>query len=192
MHARQASSPLPPKPMTVLRATWITLALVPALVGCAKKPMMIPFLQKEYREAYRFTDQDLERIQFYSSSDVVVEEIDGPPGAEGVVLVDDANPGVANGSGQGWIRVRFQPSNLGLVFLADPAAQGDTGYSLATEVDGGGYRRVRDDDQRILRLAGRRYRVAIGAFAELVVDHDKFMEFLAARQQAQGQRAEER
>jgi len=176
--------------MTVLRATWIALALVPALVGCAKKPMMIPFLQKEYREAYRFTDQDLERIQFYSSSDVVVEEIDGPPGAEGVVLVDDANPGVAIGSGQGWIRVRFQPSNLGLVFLADPAAQGDTGYSLATEVDGGGYRRVRDDDQRILRLAGRRYRVAIGSYAELVVDQETFQKFLLDRQQAQGQRGE--
>ena len=190
MRARQASPPQPPKPMTVLRATWIALALVPALVGCAKKPMMIPFLQKEYREAYRFTDQDLERIQFYSSSDVVVEEIDGPPGAEGVVLVDDANPGVAIGSGQGWIRVRFQPSNLGLVFLADPAAQGDTGYSLATEVDGGGYRRVRDDDQRILRLAGRRYRVAIGSYAELVVDQETFQKFLLDRQQAQGQRGE--
>jgi len=192
MRARLASSPQPPKPMTVLRATWIALALVPALVGCAKKPMMIPFLQKEYRDAYRFTDQDLERIQFYSSSDVVVEEIDGPPGAEGVVLVDDANPGVAIGSGQGWIRMRFQPSNLGLVFLADPTAQGDTGYSLATEVDGGGYRLVRDDDQRILRLAGRRYRVAIGTYAELVVDQETFQKFLLARQQAQGQRGQER
>ena len=190
MRARQTSSPQPPKPMPVLRAPWIALALVPALVGCAKKPMMIPFLQKEYREAYRFTDQDLERIQFYSSSDVVVEEIDGPPGAEGVVLVDDANPGVAAGSGQGWIRVRFQPSNLGLVFLADPAAQGDTGYSLATEVDGGGYRLVRNDDERILRLAGRRYRVAIGAYAELVVDREKFDQFLWAR--AQKQRIDER
>lgn len=58
----------------------------------------------------------------------------------------------------------------GLVFLADPTARGDTGYALATEVDGG-YRLVRNDDQRILRLAGR---------------------LLVARQQAQGQRVRER
>jgi hypothetical protein len=175
-----------------LRATWIVLALVPALVGCAKKPMMVPFLQKEHREAYAFTEQDLARVQFYSSSDVAVAELDGPPGAQGVVLVDDANPGVAIGSGPGWIRVRFQEGRPGLVFLADPTAQGDTGYALATEVDGGGYRLVRNDDQRILRLAGRRYRVAIGAYAELVVDRDKFTKLLVARQQAQGQRARER
>jgi len=181
---------LPPTRMTILLATLIAFA--PAIVGCAKKPMMVPFLQKEHREAYAFTEQDLERVQFYSSSDVVVEDLDAKPGGEGMMLVDDAKPGVAIGSGPGWIRVRFPESSAGLVFLADPAAQGDTGYSLATEVDGGGYRRVRDDDQRILRLAGRRYRVAIGAFAELVVDHDKFTEFLVARQQAQGQRAEER
>lgn len=188
----QAPSALPATPTPVLRATWIALALVAGLVACAKKPMMVPFLQKEHREAYRFTEQDLERIKFYSSSDVVVEDLDAPPGGEGMMLVDDAKPGVAVGSGPGWIRVRFQDSSAGLVFLADPAAHGDTGYSLATEVDGGGYRLVRSDDDRILRYAGRRYRVPIGAFAELVVDHDKFVEFLTARQQNPDRPVQER
>jgi hypothetical protein len=185
-----AHSALPTTRTTILLATWI--AFVPAFIGCAKKPMMVPFLQKEHREAYRFTEQDLERVKFYSSSDVVVEDLDAPPGGEGMMLVDDAKPGVAIGSGPGWIRVRFQDSGAGLVFLADPAAHGDTGYSLATEVDGGGYRLVRSDDDRILRYAGRRYRVPIGAFAELVVDHDKFVEFLSARQQNPGRPVQER
>jgi len=181
---------LPPTRMTILLATLIAFA--PAIVGCAKKPMMVPFLQKEHREAYAFTEQDLERVQFYSSSDVVVEDLDEKPGGEGMMLVDDARPGVAIGSGPGWIRVRFQDSSAGLVFLADPAAHGDTGYSLATEVDGGGYRLVRSDDDRVLRYGGRRYRVPIGAFAELVVDRDKFTEFLIARQQNPGRPVRER
>jgi len=172
--------------------TWIALTLVAGLVACAKKPMMIPFLQKEHREAYHFTEQDLERIKFYSSSDVVVEDLDAAtPGGEGMMLVDDAKPGVAVGSGPGWIRVRFQDSSAGLVFLADPAAHGDTGYSLATEVDGGGYRLVRSDDDRIRRYAGRRYRVPIGAFAELVVDQEKFAQFLIAREQNPGRPVQE-
>jgi hypothetical protein len=98
---------------------------------------------------------------------------------------------VAVGSGPGWIRVRFQDSGAGLVFLADPAAHGDTGYSLATEVEGGGYRLVRSDDDRILRYAGRRYRVPIGAFAELVVDQEKFTQFLIARGQNPGRPVQE-
>lgn len=192
MPARQAPSALPATRMTILRAIWIALALGGTLAACTKKPRMIPFLQKEHREAYRFTEQDLERIKFYSSSDVVVEQLDAPPGKQGILLVDDANPGVAVGSGPGWIRVSFPDSNTPLVFLADPTAEGDTGYSLATEVDGGGYRLVRIDDQRILQLAGLRYRVPIGAFAELVVDHDKFAEFLTARERAHGQPVQER
>ena len=62
MPARQTPSPLPASRMTILRTTWIALALGATLVACAKRPMMIPFLQKEHREAYRFTEQDLERM----------------------------------------------------------------------------------------------------------------------------------
>ena len=170
--------------------TLLAIAILPALIGCAKKPRMEPFLQQRDRQAYQFTQQDLERVQFFSSSDVAVKELDGPAGAEGVVLADDDKPGVAIESGQGWIRVRFREGAPALVFLADPTATGDTGYALATEVDGGGYRLVRNDDERILRLAGRRYRVAIGAYAELVVDREKFDQLLWAR--AQKQRADER
>jgi len=191
MPACHAPSPRIPARTAALRAAWLGLALVPALADCGKRPVMIPFLQKEHRQAYAFTEQDLERIRFYSSSDVVGEDLGAPPGAEGVVLVDDANPGTAIGAGPGWIRVRFREGDPGLVFLADPTARHDTGYSLATEVEGGDYRLVRTDDQRILRLAGRRYRVAIGAYAELVIDQEKFAEFILARQQEQGLRARE-
>jgi len=188
--ALQAPFIAPATRPTALRAAWIALAILPALVACAKKPRMEPFLQQRDRQAYQFTQQDLARVQFFSSSDVAVKELDGPAGAEGIVLADDDQPGVAIESGQGWIRVRFREGAPGLVFLADPTAQGDTGYALATEVDGGGYRLVRNDDERILRLAGRRYRVAIGAYAELVVDREKFDQFLWAR--AQKQRIDER
>ena len=122
MPPRQTPSALPALRTTILRATWIALALGATLVACAKKPMMIPFLQKAHREAYRFTEQDLERIKFYSSSDVVVEELDGPPGKEGIVLVDDANPGVAVGSGPGWIRVGF-PDTPVEAMLANAATE---------------------------------------------------------------------
>ena len=115
-----ARHPLPPTRMTILLATWI--AVVPAFIGCAKKPMMVPFLQKEHREAYAFTEQDLERVQFYSSSDVVVEDLDAKPGGEGMMLVDDARPGVAIGSGPGWIRVRFQESAISLDTFNNPNA----------------------------------------------------------------------
>jgi hypothetical protein len=181
MPADQARSPL--------RATWMALAILPALVGCAKSPKIL-FLEHQHVDAYSFTQQDLDRLQFYASSEVVAQDMDAPPGAEGVVLMNAGTPGVAVASGHGWIRVRFQQGYEGAVFLADPTAQGDTGYALATEDGGGGYSLVRNDDDRILRLGGRRYRVAIGAHSSLLVDRDQLKKLIDSRPHVQGQRVQ--
>jgi hypothetical protein len=177
------------QPRFRLRATWIALALLPAVVGCAKSPKIL-LLEHQHVEAYSLTQQDLERLQLYASSEVVAQDVDAAPGAEGVVLMDTGTPGVAVGSGQNWIRVRFQKGYDGVVFLADPTTGGNPGYALATEDQGGGYSFVQKDDDRILRLGGRRYRVAIGAHSSLLVDRDQLKKLIDSRPHVQGQRVQ--
>jgi hypothetical protein len=88
--------------------------------------------------------------------------------------------------------VRFQEGGQGVVFLADPAARGDTGYALATESDGAdGYRLVRDVPDHVLRAGGRRYRIVEGANAHLRVDDEMLRKLVASRRHVEGQRVPE-
>ena len=172
----------------VVRSTWLAAGLM--LVGCG--PQIQPlFMQKQHRELYAINEQDLARLQFYVSTKVVAHDLDAP-GAQGVVLVDAGTPGIAIGAGPRWIRVRFQKGGQGVVFLADPAARGDTGYALATESDGAdGYRLVRDVPDHVLRVGDRRYRIVEGANAHLRVDDKTLQKLVAGRRHVEGQRVPE-
>ena len=182
-------------PRTV-RSTWPALVVVLALVGCADlhigcAPSETRFMHRQHRETYAINEQDLERLQFSVSSKVIAHDLDAP-GAEGVVLVPAGTPGLAIASGPRWIRVRFQKGGQGVVFLADPAARGDTGYALATESDGAdGYRLVRDVPDHVLRVGGRRYRIIEGDYTELLVDDDMLRKLIAERRRVEGERIPE-
>jgi hypothetical protein len=145
------------------------------------------FMQQQHREAYAMTQDDLEKLQFFTSTKVLAHDLNAA-GSEGVVLVDAGTPGVAVASGPNWIRVSFQQGGPGVVFLAQPTTGArDSQYSLATEGDEGtGYQLVRLTKDRILRDGTRRYQIIEGADAHLVVDQKSLTKVVDTRRKAQG------
>src|SRR4026207_333654 len=57
----------------------LVLALFFVLVGCSSDPTTFPFLNNTHRQAYSLTEDDLKKVQFYVSTEVIVLGLD--PGA---------------------------------------------------------------------------------------------------------------
>lgn len=162
------------------------LMALPLLASCSTSPPP-RFMHQMHREAYAIGEGDFPRLQFYVSNRVIAHDLSAQ-GPGSVILMNRETPGLAVASGSNWIRVRFQPGGEGVVFLVNPAARGDTGYTLATEVDGGsGYRLVRDVPDRILQVGDRRYRIVEGAEAYLLVDRDDLEKLVERRRHVTGQ-----
>jgi uncharacterized protein YceK len=167
----------------------LAFALPLLLAGCSSVPPT-RFMHQQHREAYAMEQADLEELQFYVSTKVIAHELDAS-GPQSVVLVEAGTPGLAVASGPRWIRVRFQEGGDGVVFLADPTARADSQYTLATEVEGGGYQLVRLTKNRILQTGGRRFLIVEGTGAHLLVDSGTLKKVIGERRQVEGQRLDE-
>ena len=86
--------------------TWTLSVLVAlGLLGACAGPQINPPFYREYRERYAITADELKKIQFYISGQVLANPIDG---SSQQVVIAFGTPGLARDSGPDWVRVAFQ------------------------------------------------------------------------------------
>ena len=110
---------------------WLLVALFALLASCAAPP--IAFQNNSHRQNYSLNLQDLEKLQFFISTDVVAQYQDAT-GTKSLLL-PRMTPGVATGAGPNWIKVSFREGGADIPFIADPNEY-DGRYWIASEVEG--------------------------------------------------------
>ena len=110
-------------------------------------------------ESYAISPDELKKLQFYISGQVVAHRIDvgSPTDTPGVVMVADHTPGLVQESGSDWLRVAFTQGGEGLLFRLR-ADRGDSVYALATTTESGQIVLVSQLPEPVLITGGRRFR----------------------------------
>ena len=162
------------------------------LVTACAKPARHSFMHERHREVYSIQPAELENMQFYMSTRVLVKDVTTPEAsqqAESVVLVPEGTPGLVNEVGPNWLRVSFEEGGSGAYFLADMRAQRDDAYWLATKVEGReGLHKVKDLEEKILLVEGRPYKVVYGAEARLMVSAEDLWKVVESRRHIKGRK----
>lgn len=168
----------------------VALLALGTVTGCAGQRPPV-FLHTTHRENYALQLEELRRVQFFVSEEVLAHELGEAgtlAGPDHVLLLERGTRGVATDAGPGWLRVSFD-RGPGVLFLARAGAKPDSDYALATEGEPGEpVRRLQDLQARILRLGGRRFRIVHGASARLLVDADDLVELIDIRTRARGRK----
>jgi hypothetical protein len=161
-------------------------ALFFILAGCSSGPTTWPFLNNTHRLAYSLNEEDLKKVQFYVSTDVVAQVQD--PMATQSFLVPELTPGVVTAAGPNWIKVSFRMGGADVPFVADPN-QNDSRYWIASEVDGGkAFKRVTEVPGRVFVYKGTPLTLVSGADAMLLVDLDSWQKVVETRKVTEGRR----
>jgi hypothetical protein len=163
---------------------WLLVALFSLLVGCSTPP--IAFQNNSHRQLYSLNLEDLEKLQFYISRDVVAQYQDatGPKS----LLVPRLTPGVATGAGPNWIKVSFREGGVDVPFIADPKEY-DGRYWIATEVEGNKeFKKIADLPDKFFLYKGVRYKLVSGSDAILLVDWDGWKSVVEGRKVTEGRR----
>src|SRR5215475_4396239 len=84
---------------------FVVVAIVFFLAGCSSTPP-IAFQNTSHRQTYSLNLEDLKKLQFYISSDVVAQYQDAT-GTKSLLLTR-LTPGVATDAGPNWIKVSFR------------------------------------------------------------------------------------
>ena len=111
---------------------FVVVAIVFFLAGCSSTPP-IAFQNTSHRQTYSFNLEDLKKLQFYISSDVVAQYQDAT-GTKSLLLTR-LTSGVATDAGPNWIKVSFREGGVDVPFIADPN-QYDGRYWIATRSKG--------------------------------------------------------
>ena len=149
------------------------------LVGCSSDPTTFPFLNNTHRQAYSLTEDDLKKVQFYVSTEVMAQVKD--PGAAQSFLVPGMTPGVVTAAGPNWIKVSFRKGGADVPFVADPN-QYDSRYYIASEVEGGkNFKRVTEVPGKVFTYKGTPLTLISGADAMLLLDWDSWEKVAATR-----------
>lgn len=164
---------------------WLLVALFSLLVSCSSAPP-IAFQNNSHRQLYSFNLEDLEKLQFYISRDVVAQYQDAT-GTKSL-LVPRLTPGVATDAGPNWIKVSFKEGGVDVPFIADPKEY-DGRYWIATEVEGSkDFKRIGDLPEKSILYKGTRYKLVSGADAILLVDWEGWKKLVETRKATGGRR----
>jgi hypothetical protein len=164
----------------------LIVALLSVLAGCSSGPTTIPFLNNSHRQIYSLNEEDLKKVQFYVSTDVVAQVQD--PMATQSFLVPRLTPGVVTAAGPNWIKVSFRTGGADVPFVADPN-QNDSRYWIASEVEGGkDFKRVTEVPGRVFIYKGTPFTLVSGADALLLVDWEAWKELVETRKVTEGRR----
>jgi hypothetical protein len=163
---------------------WLLVALFSLLVGCSTPP--IAFQNNSHRQLYSLNLQDLEKLQFYISRDVVAQYQDAT-GTKSL-LVPRLTPGVATDAGPNWIKVNFREGGVDVPFIADPKEY-DGRYWIATEVEGTkDFKKIADLPDKSILYKGARYKLVSGSDAILLMDWDGWKSVVEGRKVTEGRR----
>jgi len=164
----------------------LVVALFFLLAGCSSGPTTIPFLNNTHRQAYSLNEEDLKKVQFYVSTDVLAQVQD--PMATQSFLVPRLTPGIVTAAGLNWIKVSFRKGGADVPFVADPK-QNDSRYWIASEVEGGrDFKRVTEVPGRVFIYKGTPFTVVSGADAMLLLDWDSWEKVAETRKVTEGRR----
>jgi hypothetical protein len=162
---------------------WLLVALFSLLVSCSSAPP-IAFQNNSHRQLYSLNLEDLEKLQFYISRDVVAQYQDAT-GTKSL-LVPRLTPGVATDAGPNWIKVSFREGGVDVPFITDPN-QYDGRYWIATEVEGTkDFKRIADLPEKSILVKGTRYKLVSGSDAILLVDWEGWKKLVETRKVTEG------
>jgi hypothetical protein len=165
---------------------WLIVVLLFLLVGCSSVPRTIGFQHNYHRQAYSFNEQDLKKLQFYISTDVVAQYQDAT-GTKSLLL-PRLTPGVVTGAGPDWLKVSFREGGVDVPFITDLNLHDDR-YWIATEVEGSkGLKKIRELPEKYFLYKGTRYRLVNGADAILLVDWEDWEKLVETRKTTEGRR----
>jgi hypothetical protein len=156
---------------------WLMAALLSLLAGCSTPP--IAFQNNSHRQVYSLNVEDLQKLQFYISRDVVAQYQDAT-GTKSLLLTR-LTPGVVTGAGPNWVRVSFKEGGVDVPFITDPN-QYDGRYWIATEVEGTkDLKKIADLPDKSILYKGTRYKLVSGADAILLMDCDGWKRVVETR-----------
>ena len=157
----------------------LVVALFFLLAGCASGPTTLPFLNNTHRQDYSLNEEDLKKVQFYVSTDIVAQVQD--PMATQSFEVPRMTPGVVTAAGPNWVKVSFRKGGADVPFIADPK-QNDSRYWIASEVEGGrDFKRVTEVPGKVFTYKGTPLTLVSGADAMLLLDWDSWEKVVATR-----------
>jgi hypothetical protein len=161
---------------------WLMAALLSLLAGCSTPP--IAFQNNSHRQIYSLNQEDLQKLQFYISRDVVAQYQDAT-GTKSLLLTR-LTPGVVTGAGPNWVRVSFKEGGVDVPFITDPN-QYDGRYWIATEVEGTkDLKKIADLPDKSILYKGTRYKLVSGADAILLMDFDGWKRLVETRKVTEG------
>jgi hypothetical protein len=164
---------------------WLLVALFALLASCASNPP-IAFQNNSHRQTYSLNLQDLEKLQFFISTDVVAQYQDAT-GTKSLLL-PRMTPGVATGAGPNWIKVSFREGGADIPFIADPNEY-DGRYWIATEVEGTkNFKKIAGLPEKTFVYKGVRYQMVSGSEAILLVDWEGWKRVVETRKVSEGRR----
>ena len=168
---------------------FLTLAVIFLLAGCSSAPP-IAFQNDSHRATYSLTLEDLQKLQFYISRDVVAQYQDAT-GTKSLLL-QRLTPGIATGAGPSWIKVSFRQGGVDIPFVTDPN-QYDGRYWIATEVEGENtFKKVSDVPDKSFLSKGVKYKLVSGADAILLFDWEGWKSVVEKRKVTEGRRVGDR
>ena len=165
------------------------VAIIFLLASCSSTPPM-PFQNNSHRQIYSLDLEDLGKLQFYVSSDVVAQYQDAT-GTKSL-LVPKLTPGVATGAGPNWIKVSFREGGVDVPFITDPNRY-DGRYWIASEVEGSkDFKKVSEIPGKVFLYKGTRYTLVSGADAMLLFDWDGWKSLVGTRKVTGGRQVGDR
>jgi hypothetical protein len=163
---------------------WLLVAVFALLASCSAPP--IAFQNNSHRQTYSLNLEDLEKLQFYISRDVVAQYQDAT-GTKSLLL-PRMTPGVATGAGPNWIKVSFREGGADIPFIADPNEY-DGRYWIATEVEGTkDFKKIAGLPEKTFVYKGVRYQMVSGSEAILLVDWEGWKRVVETRKVSEGRR----
>jgi hypothetical protein len=155
------------------------------LAACASPPR-IPFQNNAHRQTYSLDFEDLEKLQFFISTDVVAQYQDAS-GTKSLLLAR-LTPGVATAAGPNWIKVSFREGGVDLPFVTDQDHY-DGRYWIATETGADQQlKKIADLPEKSFLYKGTRYKVVSGADAILLFDWEVWKKLVETRKVTEGRR----
>jgi hypothetical protein len=167
----------------------LMIAIIFLLASCSSAHP-IAFQNTSHRQIYSLNLEDLEKLQFYISRDVVAQYQDAT-GTKSLLLTR-LTPGVATGAGPNWIKVSFREGGVDVPFVTDPN-QYDGRYWIATEVEGSkDFKKIAELPEKSFLYKGVRYKLASGADAILLFDWEGWKKFVGTRKVTEGRQVGDR
>ena len=166
----------------------LILAFSFLLASCSTPP--IAFQNTSHRQTHSLNLEDLQKLQFYISRDVVAQYQDAT-GTKSLLLTR-LTPGVATGAGPNWIKVSFREGGVDVPFITDPN-QYDGRYWIATEVEGSkDFKRIAELPEKSFLYKGVRYKLVSGDDAILLFDWEGWKKVVETRKVTGGRQVGDR